>query len=250
MKRPLCLMLCFSLLLLIAGCGFKVERPDLYTVALNSMLWIRGASYQSDFDGPPHIEVLETDSYGRVLFSYREKSWHSASLASLLIMQRSDEGYVYFYPDMNFISIPSTTNMQEPVAFAEEDIFALKQKNDWEQEIDLQKCVKKEITDRSESFEAYYEDCKASETKQKLIEAIRKYDSSDNLDWYFYKGMQDAYGRTLFYGEIDHQSMAILFDADMNCDLDTCFFIPDDFYNYQDEFRTFKERNRWNQPLE
>ena len=250
MKKFLSLVLCFVLLFSIAGCGFKVEHSDLYTVALNSLLWIRGASFQSDCDGPPYIEILETDSYGRVLFSYREKSWGDKSFASVLIMQKVEDGYVYFYPDVNFFSVESTKNMQVPVVFPDENIETLKQNNDWEKEIDLSVCTKKAITEQSESFEAYYENGRDTETISIISDVIKPYNPNGDVNWYFYKGMCDDHGRTIFHGYVGDQKMAILFMSDMTYNFDTCFFIPDDLYHYQDEFRKFKEQNNWNQPLE
>lgn len=250
MKKIFSLVLFFALLISMMGCGFKVERPDLYTVALNSLLWIRGASFQSDFDGPPYIEIVETDSYGRVLFSYREKSWGEKSFASMLIMQKAEDGYVYFYPDVNFFSVESTTNMQASVVFPEEKIEKLKQNNDWEKEIDLSTCIKKSITEQSEGFEAYYKNGRDAETINIISDVIKPYNPNGDANWYFNKGMCDDYGRTIFHGYVGDQKMAILFNPDMTYNSDACFFIPDDFYNYQDEFREFKEQNNWNQPLE
>ena len=61
--------------LLFSGCRYEYrgEYLDLYTVAINSVLWTFGASPQTDFAGDPLIEIMEEDDFGRVLFRYTEK---------------------------------------------------------------------------------------------------------------------------------------------------------------------------------
>lgn len=49
------------------------------------------------------IVVLETDSYGRTLFTYDESTGllDGGVTLSVLIAQKSDENYVYYYEDKN-----------------------------------------------------------------------------------------------------------------------------------------------------
>ena len=249
-KQIVPMLLCLSVLLSMTGCGFEIEQPDLDTVAIHSLLWIRGASLQSDFDGPPIIELLDTDSYGRVLFSYRERSWGEKSFSSLLIMQKSADGYVFFYPDVNFYSVEASRyDVHTPTIFPEDQIELLKQKNDWEKEMDLSKCMKARIAARSECLESVADFHKDSEMKNLFLEATKAYNPTGELEWKFFKGMQDYYGRTIYHGWVGEMDVAILFDPDMGFDADTCYFIPNDFYNYQDELHTFKKLNHWNEPL-
>jgi len=74
----------------------------LFTVAIYSLLGARG--YTPEYHGyvPTDIKVLEEDDYGRVLFAYCEDQ--NGTVTTLLIIQKSDEKYSYYYPDYNFIS--------------------------------------------------------------------------------------------------------------------------------------------------
>ena len=78
MKRILLTVLAITMLFSVGGCSKKPyagERADLYTVALNSLLWVSGVSWEGDKETDPIIEILEEDSHGRVLFTYREKNF-------------------------------------------------------------------------------------------------------------------------------------------------------------------------------
>jgi len=45
--------------------------PELYTLAVNSLLGARGFRIEGIRANPP-MTILETDSYGRILFRYNE----------------------------------------------------------------------------------------------------------------------------------------------------------------------------------
>ena len=50
------------------GCAFKEysgDYPDLYAVAINSVLWVNGYSWGADFECDPQIEKIDEDNYGR-----------------------------------------------------------------------------------------------------------------------------------------------------------------------------------------
>ena len=40
-----------------------------------------------------------------------------------------------------------------------------------------------------------------------------------------------------------------VFDPDMTYDSETCYFTPQNRYDYQEELRSFKELNHWNEPI-
>ena len=100
-----CLILMISVVVL-SGCFLERrepaeyigEYPELFTVAINSLLGVRGYSLSGGHQ--PTITILEEDDYGRVLFEYREGGF---SYPSRLIMQKAENGYAYFYPYYNFI---------------------------------------------------------------------------------------------------------------------------------------------------
>ena len=73
MKKLSALVLLLVLtLLILTGCysGYSGEHTDLYTVAINSILWTFGHSFGADFPMNSEIEIIEQDQYGRTLFTY------------------------------------------------------------------------------------------------------------------------------------------------------------------------------------
>lgn len=89
-------------LLLVACDGrayYEGHDYDLFSVAVNSLLGVNG--YGGKGSGPK-IQVIEEDNYGRKLFSYLGDGLGNSY--SLLICQKSDDKYAYYYPDFNIIS--------------------------------------------------------------------------------------------------------------------------------------------------
>jgi len=98
------LLLLFLLFSFLESCGSNFEytgdRPELYSVAINSILGVQGFAPSSWGPVRPSIIVLDEDSYGRVMFLYYESSFISP--VNIVIMQKVDGDYVYFYPHYNF----------------------------------------------------------------------------------------------------------------------------------------------------
>ena len=244
MKKKLSLFLTIVICLNMFGCSrppYKGKHQGLYTVALHSLLWINGLSYQTDLLCDPNIQILEQDSYGRVLFTYTEKKFADFSFSCLLVSQKEDGNYVYYYADYNFLLVKKEdSNSDECVAFSNDDIERLKVMNDWERELDLNKCERKLICDRKNDIPL------SGKQLDMAIDGHNNCHGSQN----FYYFTEDSYGRFICYGYVLDDYFAILFNPDLTYNPETCYFVPSDYYNYQEEFRAFKERNHWNQPYE
>ena len=95
--------------------------------------------YHSDTKGSD-IEVIETDSEGRILFEYsapdviRGGSIENYQTA-LVICQKYDDDYVYFYEDICYLKQYDT----------DEAIDRLKEQNDWGKALDESKCSRRPI---------------------------------------------------------------------------------------------------------
>ena len=73
-KIILILLLIFVFILISCGySGYSGNRSDLFSVAINSVLYLNGYSWEADFQCDPNIEIIEEDKYGRTMFSYYEK---------------------------------------------------------------------------------------------------------------------------------------------------------------------------------
>ena len=233
------------LLFITTGCYnycYSGDNSDLYTVAINSLLWNLGYSTLTERSCDSEIEIMERDSYGRVLFSYTEKSYSGGEIAfsSLLISQKTEDNYVYYYPDYNFISVPKNSSSNEKIVFSNEEIEILKKNNDWNKEIDLKRCVKKEVSNQKKEVPL---------SEKELDDILSNYKEYDNKIFNYLT--RDDYGRFICYGwiltDLKREYLVILLNPDLTYNVETCFYIPNDYYNYQDEFKQFKELNKWNE---
>src|SRR5690554_6153268 len=98
-KKMKYMLMIFMISLMLVSCTsteYKGEFPQLYSVATHSILGNLGYADHTD----SIITIIEEDGFGRILFSYTEET----TTYSILILQKSDEVYSYYYEDYNFIS--------------------------------------------------------------------------------------------------------------------------------------------------
>ena len=233
-----------TIFLVCSSCGYrpykyKGQYDDLYTVATNSILWNSGKDPVSniDFSKDPYIKIIEKDKFDRTLFVYTEYGYlGNLQFSSLVIMQKSDKEYCYYYPDYNFIC--KETLIRESIAdFTEEEIAKLKQQNDWDNEIVLEKCEKKLIS----NYKTWFYDLDESELDNILFNdqfSYCKYITDDN------------YARKLVCLGCNNNVYVAIINPDGTYDLEKGVFTPTDLLNYQDELKAFKELNNWNKPFD
>lgn len=246
MKNKFSVFLCIVfMVILFSGCGYKGysgEYKDLYTVAINSLLWNNGHSYGADRAIDSQIEILEKDKYGRTLYTYQEAYYSGAEIAfsALLISQCSLNGFVYYYEDFNFLIKQQEIYSSEVNCFTGEEITYLKSLNDWDTEINYEKCIRKEINNIKNNIPG----------DRKLIEeeAIKRF----NL-------IEIKYNLFLDYLTVDNNGSFIVYGSVVKFDAEEIFFaafvksddyfieflVPNDIYNYQQEFADFKCENGW-----
>ncbi len=249
--RRICasIILVFALCSTLIGCvpfKYSGEHSDLYTVAINSLLWIGGFGMQADFPCDPEIEIIEIDECGRILFTYSEETYSDTfASANVLILQATKGNLVYFYEDHNFIierkKLYSDFSFGE---FDEQEIADLKEKNDWNKELNLEKCIVKEVSFSKKDNPVDY---------GQLETIFCQYDNySSHVSRYF---TEDEYGNFLIHSKVrfntenetrDYRYFVLLFKKDSSY----AIFEPQSLYNYQDELKQFKEANSWNCPSE
>ncbi len=244
MKIKIAIIICFLLACFLSGCGYKGysgDNTDLYTVAINSVLWNNGHSYKTDKATDSQIEILEQDKYGRTIFTYYEKYYAGAKLSfsALIISQTVIDDCVYYYEDVNFIIKRQELYASQIVKFSQEEIENLKTTNDWGYEINLKKCVKKFITKTKEDIPCNAEIIKDSVKREfGLIE--RQYSLFLNYL------TCDYIGNFIFYGSIIKSDGENLhFVALYKSENDIRFLVPDDLYDYRQELIGFKIQNGW-----
>lgn len=247
--------------------GYKGDYPELYTEAVYSILTANGyGNPGAESVGDPEIAVLETDEYGRVLFAYHEEN----HLFAICIAQKSDENFVYYYPDFNFIikadykyGYSNDINKYLANSFTEDDIKNLKTLNDFDKTFNESKCIKTAITHLKESPSIN----KNIEQKFKVL--CKKYakkcgcKGEDSVYRYANFCTYDDYGRMLFYiygihrdvngegisptSKTKYFNLAIIFNSDWSYDETKCILEIMNISNYQDDLKEFKQLNYWNQ---
>ena len=245
-----------------SGCWsryYKGDYPELFTVALNSLLGITGVAPNMIDD--PGITMLEEDNYGRTLFMYREGRGLGISI---LISQKSDEHYVYFYPHYNFIIFETFAEMTARTERMEglrldqfypeaiEQVDELKERNDWNQELNLEKSTRKEI-DVFNNFN------REGPVRDSILLELYNIALGDDafehpLKYYVNLLTTDDYGRSVYWGTggewNNRRYVVMFFQPDGSFDEVKGFMEWEDRLHYQTALREFKERGGWNQPFE
>lgn len=236
---------CADFLMILTGCvscykGYSGNNPDLYTVAINSVLWNKGNSDLADKFCDSEIKVLEEDEFGRILYTYYEDYYSGGgiSFSSLIVSQYSVDGYVYYYEDCNYVIKEQERYAPKLEEFSPEEIDNLKKANDWDKELDLSKCVKKQIVRNKQGIPA---DTKAIE--RKVLERFNLKNSLINM--HYLTG--DTNGNFILYGVVrpyDKQNDYFVAFADSDGNI-LDWLVPQNMFAYQEELKTFKLKNGW-----
>ncbi len=259
MKKAIAFLI-IVLLLLLTSCDpandYEGVHSDLFTQAVHSILNEDGIGFKGSY---PRVQLIEEDNFGRKMFIYYlEVSYESEELPyALLISQKSDEQYVYYYPDFSFILTkyyPST--VVEPIyRFSEMEIDKLKKANDWNKELALDKCIKREICSEKEyiystkeledNFETIFWDFVNKKGYHIVDSQLFEYATFCTSDLqgkklYFVSGD----GNEIDYGYIKF-NFAVIVNKDDSIDISRCYMEITDMLNYQEELKEFKELNNW-----
>jgi len=239
-KATILLIIVLLLIVSFSGSGctrpepyeYSGEYPELYSIAINSVLGSTGYSLsEKKFD--PDITVMDKDMYGRKLFLYTE--YKGISTYNLIVSQKDDDQYAYFYPDYNFISASEDN-------FSTNEIEMLKEKNDWGKATDLTKCIKVKIVRQKDTGPV---------PNNKLMQLYKEALGSDSRrieNTYFF--IKDDFGRSIYLGYgTGERYVVMLFNSDGSYDESKCLLELTDIYNYQDALKLFKEQNGWNMPV-
>ena len=201
----------------------------------NSVLQIAGSysipgMQDPDLKGSSQIEVLERDSYGRVLYSYScYNVITEKDEVAIAICQKSDQDYVYFYEDICYI-------LGE---YEDSDVDALKATNDWDSPYNDGKMSRRRI---KYTFDGYIiDDC---DQKFYTVQKV------------FVKAVGIKESNIYNYGFVDYDAngLAVYFFAINNGDgtKDKYYVISSDSYDISyikisqiDDIASFKKENGW-----
>lgn len=245
MKRIIwMILLIFTTILTSCGySGYSGKHSDLYSVSANSVLWLNGYSWGADYECNPSIEVIEEDSYGRTMFTYYEKYYKGAniSFSALIICQDSNEKEVFFYEDINYIIKEQILYTQNTENFTDDEIAYLKLINDWDKEINYDKCVRKDIAKAKQKLSS------EKEIQNLLIDEFALVNGEYSLFMdYLTSNIDDS--KYIVYGYIrktEHEGICFIGLVENSDDIKLNILIPSNVYDYKDEFIEFKKLNDW-----
>ena len=247
MKKTL-LIIAIALLIVLASCtynGYSGNYSDLYSVAINSVLWLNGHSWGADYECDPQIEVIEEDKYGRIMFTYYEKYYSGAgiSFSALIICQSSNEDKVFYYEDINYIVKEQVLYSQNLENFNEEEIEQLKTVNDWNKEIDYDKCVVKEITKSKPKI------LHEKEIEDQIIDEFNVVNGEYSLFMDFLTNNLDN-SKYIIYGNIKKDKAESIYfiglvENEKDYSIKLNIIVPLNVYDYKTEFVEFKKLNNW-----
>ena len=245
MKKIL-LMLLLILATILSSCGhsgYSGNQPDLFSVAINSVLYLNGYSWDADFQCDPTIEIIEEDSYGRTMFTYYEKYYKGGdiSFSALIICQVSNEKEVFYYEDINYIIKEQTLYSKTTEKFTDDEIAYLKFVNDWNKEINYDKCVRKDISKSKQQIPNEKEIHNLLVEKFALVNGeyslFMDYltDNMDESKYIVFGYVRKSYGEGIYF--------IGLVEVDDSINLNT--IVPSNVFDYKAEFIEFKEVNDW-----
>ena len=248
MKKNIIFLLFLFVLFICFGCNYNNKYngkyKELYTVAINSLLWNNGHSFTADRYCDSEINIVEEDEFGRILFTYYEKYYAGGyiSFSALLICQKIADKQVYYYENINFIIKDDSEFHQLNNEFDDESIYDLKIFNDWNMKIDLSRCISKEVTDEKMKI-PFGDDIKNDIINIYALDEKWYLIYTDFLTYNFDSSM------FIFYGYVRCEEENIYFIGVCEIELNiinniTINTIPNP-YDYKDELMSLKENVKW-----
>ena len=242
------------------GCtykGYKGDTPELYTVAWNNIPTLYGYMSNGEVSYDASVKVLEKDGQGRVLFTYTED--YTEKSCYVLIMQRADDMYAYYYPDDCYVFIFAEEGLPN---LDGEEVAKLKSLNDWNKPIDegkgeAAKIIRKKPEGKIKVSDYYFESI-----VREYHESYGRYIHPKNVSFVAYYDFMraDDYGRELYvlytrfyeYAEKIEVCYNFVFlvvvNPDKSYDSSTVILLEDRTAT-QEDMKKIKAKNDWNTPL-
>lgn len=248
MKKFIYVLLIIFIIISLTSC----DPPFYYNGEEEYMyLWGVAASnlpgaYSSNGEGI--AESIQTDSYGRVLFKYKEGTWlteFEVDTYAYFICQKHDDINSYYYENICYIMADSWE------FFSEAEINKLKKMNDWELPLEKEKMLSCSIPN-SYTKKPY----KVSYNKKTVVKAFKELTGNNEIDDRRICCLcNDSEGKVLvFIRDIEYieenqyrygNSYIIIIDKDGSYSKDSIIQL-DNFYNHRDQLIDLKELNGWN----
>ena len=252
-----------AIMLLLTGCSFRAfeytgDYPELWSAAVGSIPGLYGHGLHGRPRGDqPTISVLAEDDFGRILFQYEEFNPDFFVGYHVLIIQKVENGYIYFYPNYNFISKSdklttflhngNTVRRWKRVEISNNDMERFKEANSWNRDLSYSGELDRVKVVRHRE--------RGPLSDEQLIEADRTFfptatlGRTPNLAITFFL-RTDNYGRSMYFRRLaGYDPSIVLFQPDFSFNSETGLFKITDLNDYQTELRLFMEANGWGTPL-
>ena len=143
-KKIYYLVITIFLITLITGCNVFIKEDKQFSA-------LKTEAVYSSFGYPGYardgVNVIEEDKNGRILYEFYGQNFaNHYGITHILVCQYIDyeEELVYYYPENNF----EIYLINEQISY--EQIEQLKALNDWDKDIDLSRCISKQIGEYKE----------------------------------------------------------------------------------------------------
>ena len=176
------------------------------------------------------------------------------------ILQKSDDGYAYYYEDDCILCAKNDWQGNGEVTYEEwftaEELSAFKARNDWDQLIREEKCTKKAVLSRKpgEKLNLEKKDFEKA-TKDWLTNNGFPIKSDKRIYTTKVFFMADDYGREIYCIYVNETCLdatndeqivlAVMFMPDGTCDPTVSVIRIDDMKNYRDQMKAFRQSNGW-----
>ena len=197
-----------------------------------------GMSYSAQFDT---VKLLDTDHYGRQLFEYcSDGDLLSEQMISLVICQKTQDGMVYYYEDVCWIS-----RLKSAEEFSDNEVNNLKEQNDWNQSLSESK-MSSTPYGKDNHTELVLSESEREATLAMIEECFQLNEGTEILYRVFYHAQSYYMVLTVLNTQEDlavgeHQSdyKLVLFHEERGI---VSFQDVDDPLNCQDEIKALKEK--------
>ena len=256
------------LALIMQGCSYRFQPgPKKFQDEENGALVVQAENnLLGIYDNwETYCEELEEDSYGRKMYVFRGKSdiaieelnESNSYIWAILIQQKKEDGYVYYYEDISYILRDFNFNVGENHdkfidktigSLSDSEINKLKEENDWDKEYNEEKMIKKEII----NFGVSYKNKIVDKKRQEQVFAnhfLGRYPKSRRFYTYL---TSDDYGRHIYFcrtidekERYDHSYLVMFYGTE-----DYKILELSNVWDYRDEIIEFKKENNWGKPVE
>jgi len=231
-KKIIVLVSIFTLLLSLTACYIKYKKTLRSDLIICASYAVPGMYCNDLKELGVLYEVMETDSYGRILFQFSAKNCITEKVETVyVICQKNVSKYVYFYEDICY-------------QFAQgdnDDLTELKERNDWECELNKEKMSRRESMESLGGF--IIEDCDLKHDE--VVDAGKKEFVVTNEECHFVSFLDaDSEGKGMYLLSVEDGEDVKKYVAIVSTEYEVSYMeAPDEIDS--EVFAEFKKENGW-----